>query len=428
MLTNPLVLAAVLFGLTYVLMITLTNHRPIVACSSALIFVLLGILPYNEVFFAIDWNVILMIAGTMGLVALFTESKMPQRIADKIINNVPDVKWIIVCLSLFAGFISAFMDNVATVLMLAPIAVVLSKKLNMSPVKPIIAISISANLQGAATLVGDTTSILLGSHLNMTFFDFFWYLGKPSLFFAVEIAAVAATGIIYFIFRKAVQKPDKVELTKVTDYFPSILLIVMVVLMIGASFLPEEKKPQTINGLICTGLMIVGIIYNIIKTKKLDILKVVKKELSFETLFLLMGLFTVIAAVTRAGVIQAIADWFLTLGSNVFFIYTIIVWGSILISAFVDNIPYVAAMIPIIQILSEGLNIASPILFFGLLSGATLGGNITPIGASANITSLGILRNEGHQVKNIEFMKMSVPYTLTAVVIGYILIWLCYGV
>ena len=151
MVTDPLVLAAVLFGLTYVLMITLTNHRPIVACSSALIFVLLGILPYNEVFFAIDWNVILMIAGTMGLVALFTESKMPQRIADKIINNVPDVKWIIVCLSLFAGFISAFMDNVATVLMLAPIAVVLSKKLNMSPVKPIIAISISANLQGAAT-------------------------------------------------------------------------------------------------------------------------------------------------------------------------------------------------------------------------------------------------------------------------------------
>ena len=85
-------------------------------------------------------------------------------------------------------------------------------------------------------------------------------------------------------------------------------------------------------------------------------------------------------------------------------------------------------MLPIIQILSQGLNIASPILFFGLLSGATLGGNITPIGASANITSLGILRSEGHQVKNSEFMKMSVPYTLTAVVIGYILIWICYGV
>lgn len=428
MFANPLIIAAILFCITYVLMITLTNYRPIIACASAFLFVALGILPVNEVFFAIDWNVILMIAGTMGLVALFTESKMPQRIADKIINNVPDVKWIIVCLSLFAGFISAFMDNVATVLMLAPIALVLSKKLNMSPVKPIIAISISANLQGAATLVGDTTSILLGSHLNMNFFDFFWYLGKPSLFFAVEIAAVAATGVIYFIFRKAKQKPDTVELTKVTDYFPSFLLIAMVILMIGASFLPDDKKPQTINGLICMLLLIVGIIYNILRNKNFGIIKTVKKELSFETLFLLAGLFIVIAAVNEAGVIKAIADGFLKLGNNIFLIYTVIVWGSVLISAFVDNIPYVAAMIPIIEILSTNLGIASPILFFGLLSGATLGGNITPIGASANIASLGILKNEGHPVKNSEFMKLSVPYTLIAVVIGYILMWLFYGV
>lgn len=420
--------ASILFCITYGLMIIFTKRRPLIACVSAAIFVVLGILPYQDVFFAIDWNVILMIAGTMGLVALFTESKMPQRIADKIINGLPDVKWIIVSLSLFAGFISAFMDNVATVLMLAPIAVLLSKKLNISPVKPIIAISISANLQGAATLVGDTTSILLGSRLGMNFFDFFWYLGKPSLFFSVEIAAVAATGIIYFVFRKAEQKPDKVELTKVTDYMPSILLCIMVVLMIAASFLPEDKKPQIVNGLICSVLLIVGIIYNMIKNKNCSILKTVKDEFDFETLFLLIGLFVIIAAVNKAGLIQAIADLFLKMGGSVFLIYSIIVWGSVLVSAFVDNIPYVAAMLPIIEIFSNRLGIASPILFFGLLSGATLGGNITPIGASANITSLGILRSEGYEVKNSEFMKMSVPYTLTAVAIGYVLVWLFYGI
>lgn len=420
--------ASILFCITYGLMIIFTKRRPLIACISAAIFVVLRILPYQDVFFAIDWNVILMIAGTMGLVALFTESKMPQRIADKIINRLPDVKWIIVSLSLFAGFISAFMDNVATVLMLAPIAVLLSKKLNISPVKPIIAISISANLQGAATLVGDTTSILLGSRLGMNFFDFFWYLGKPSLFFSVEIAAVAATGIIYFVFRKAEQKPDKVELTKVTDYMPSILLCIMVVLMIAASFLPEDKKPQIVNGLICSVLLIVGIVYNIIKNKNCSILKTVKDEFDFETLFLLIGLFVIIAAVNKAGLIQAIADLFLKMGGSVFLIYSIIVWGSVLVSAFVDNIPYVAAMLPIIEIFSNRLGIASPILFFGLLSGATLGGNITPIGASANITSLGILRAEGYEVKNSEFMKMSVPYTLTAVAIGYVLVWLFYGI
>ncbi len=420
--------ASILFCITYGLMIIFTKRRPLIACVSAAIFVVLGILPYQDVFFAIDWNVILMIAGTMGLVALFTESKMPQRIADKIINGLPDVKWIIVSLSLFAGFISAFMDNVATVLMLAPIAVLLSKKLNISPVKPIIAISISANLQGAATLVGDTTSILLGSRLGMNFFDFFWYLGKPSLFFSVEIAAVAATGIIYFVFRKAEQKPDKVELTKVTDYMPSILLCIMVVLMIAASFLPEDKKPQIVNGLICSVLLIAGIVYNMIKNKNCSILKTVKDEFDFETLFLLIGLFVIIAAVNKAGLIQAIADLFLKMGGSVFLIYSIIVWGSVLVSAFVDNIPYVAAMLPIIEIFSNRLGIASPILFFGLLSGATLGGNITPIGASANITSLGILRSEGYEVKNSEFMKMSVPYTLTAVAIGYVLVWLFYGI
>ena len=420
--------ASILFCITYGLMIIFTKRRPLIACVSAAIFVVLRILPYQDVFFAIDWNVILMIAGTMGLVALFTESKMPQRIADKIINGLPDVKWIIVSLSLFAGFISAFMDNVATVLMLAPIAVLLSKKLNISPVKPIIAISISANLQGAATLVGDTTSILLGSRLGMNFFDFFWYLGKPSLFFSVEIAAVAATGIIYFVFRKAEQKPDKVELTKVTDYMPSILLCIMVVLMIAASFLPEDKKPQIVNGLICSVLLIVGIVYNMIKNKNCSILKTVKDEFDFETLFLLIGLFVIIAAVNKAGLIQAIADSFLKMGGSVFLIYSIIVWGSVLVSAFVDNIPYVAAMLPIIEIFSNRLGIASPILFFGLLSGATLGGNITPIGASANITSLGILRSEGYEVKNSEFMKMSVPYTLTAVAIGYVLVWLFYGI
>ena len=420
--------ASILFCITYGLMIIFTKRRPLIACVSAAIFVVLGILPYQDVFFAIDWNVILMIAGTMGLVALFTESKMPQRIADKIINGLPDVKWIIVSLSLFAGFISAFMDNVATVLMLAPIAVLLSKKLNISPVKPIIAISISANLQGAATLVGDTTSILLGRRLGMNFFDFFWYLGKPSLFFSVEIAAVAATGIIYFVFRKAEQKPDKVELTKVTDYMPSILLCIMVVLMIAASFLPEDKKPQIVNGLICSVLLIAGIVYNMIKNKNCSILKTVKDEFDFETLFLLIGLFVIIAAVNKAGLIQAIADSFLKMGGSVFLIYSIIVWGSVLVSAFVDNIPYVAAMLPIIEIFSNRLGIASPILFFGLLSGATLGGNITPIGASANITSLGILRAEGYEVKNSEFMKMSVPYTLTAVAIGYVLVWLFYGI
>ena len=150
----------------------------------------------------IDWNVILMIAGTMGLVALFIESKMPALLADLIMEKVPNVMWAAVAMALFAGVISAFVDNVATVLMIAPVALEICRKLNTNPVPFIIGIAVSSNLQGAATLVGDTTAIMLGSALDMSFLEFFWYQGKPSIFFAVELGAVLAALIQAFLFRK----------------------------------------------------------------------------------------------------------------------------------------------------------------------------------------------------------------------------------
>lgn len=179
---DNLVIASVLFLLTYIFMIKFVNHRPIVVGISALIFIVLNIVPIKSVLGVIDYNVLLMIAGTMGLVSLFSDSLMPTKLADLIINKFKDIRLIIIVLSLFAGVVSAFIDNVATVLMIAPVAISLSKKLNISPVKMIIAISIASNLQGAATLVGDTSSILLGSALNMTFFDFFVYNGKMGMF------------------------------------------------------------------------------------------------------------------------------------------------------------------------------------------------------------------------------------------------------
>jgi Na+/H+ antiporter NhaD/arsenite permease-like protein len=128
-------------------------------------------LPLKEIWVSIDWNVLMMIAGTMGLVALFVESKMPSLLADLIMEKVPNVQWAAVSLALFSGLISAFVDNVATVLMLAPIALEICKKLKVNPVPFLIAIAVSSNLQGAATLIGDTTAIMLGSEANMSFLD-----------------------------------------------------------------------------------------------------------------------------------------------------------------------------------------------------------------------------------------------------------------
>ena len=428
--------AIILFAATYVLMLTFSKFRPYIALASGVLFIVLGMLPLNEIIPALDFNVLLMIGGTMGLVQLFIDSKMPELLADMIMAKVPNVQWAAVCLALFAGVISAFVDNVATVLMIAPVALEICKKLKTNPVPFIIGIAVSSNLQGAATLVGDTTAIMLGSALDMSFIDFFWYQGKPSIFFAVELGAVIAAFILYIIFRKEKAPiPKAASRTKVTDYVPTVLLVGAIVLLICASFIPN--KPDTANGLICCALLVVGLVYNFLRHKNLDAVTGPLKAIDFETLGLLVGLFLMIGGISNMGVIKALGNLLAGMGGNgLFLLYTVIVWASVLISAFIDNIPYVATMIPVIGSLAATLApqlgvdataVGIP-LYFGLLSGATLGGNCTPIGASANITGIGILRREGYEVKNADFFKIGIPFTLTAIIPAYIYIWLLYGV
>ena len=420
--------AIILFAVTYVLMMIFEKFRPYIALASGLIFILTGMLPLHEIWGSIDWNVILMIAGTMGLVALFVESRMPELLADLIMAKVPNVMWAAVALSLFSGAISAFVDNVATVLMVAPIALEICKKLKTNPVPFIIAIAVSSNLQGAATLIGDTTAIMLGSAMDLSFLDFFWYQGKPSIFVAVELGAVLSALILMVLFRKEKQPIPKAEArTKVTDFIPTILLLSALGLLVVASFIPE--KPAETNGLICCTLLLIGLIIRLVQKKRLSCLLDPLKEIDFTTIGILLGLFLMIGGISAQGVITAIADLLAqTGGGNIFLLYTIIVWGSVVISAFIDNIPYVATMLPIIGGIAAALNVDPTPLYFGLLCGATLGGNCTPIGASANITGIGILRKAGCTVKNKDFFRIGIPFTLAAIIPAYIYIWLVYGI
>lgn len=415
-------LALGLFALTYVLLLVLPNVRAYVAVASAALFVLLGILPAGEVLRAVDWNVLLMIAGTMGTVALFIESKMPSRLAELLLARVPSVRWAIVALAVFAGLVSAFVDNVATVLMLAPVALAIAEKQRISPVPAVIAIAVSSNLQGAATLVGDTTSILLGGYAGMNFLDFFVFRGKMGMFFVVQLGALAATAVLCVYLRRLTQPVMREGRTEVTDVFPTWLMAGTVALLIAASFLPE--KPAVTNGLICMGLFLLGAGRRCVLEKGIRPLAEATKQLDYQTLLLLAGLFVVIAGVRAAGVIDAAARLLAGFGGgNVFAVYSLIVWGSVLLSAFIDNIPYVAAMLPVTANLAQILGVEPYLLYFGLLTGATLGGNLTPIGASANITGIGILKKAGYTVRAGDFMKIGVPFTLCAVVTGYVLLW-----
>ena len=415
--------ALVLFVVTYILMIALPKYRPWVAAVSGGIFLVAGVVPVAEVPEAIDFNVLMMLAGTMGTVALFIESRMPNRMAEVLLQHSPNVMWVVVIMSLFSGFVSAFVDNVATVLMIAPVGLAIAKKLNISPVGMIISIAVSSNLQGAATLVGDTTSIMLGGYADMNFLDFFFMDGKPSIFFAVELGALATVPVIMLLFRKQRGHFSVEGHTVVSDYVPTWLLVLTVVLLILASF--WEGRPAITNGVICVGIFLVGLIYTFLKDGELTVVKQAIREIDYETLILLAGLFVVIDGITQVGIIDDISRIFVDLGgSNLFLLYTIIVWGSVLFSAFVDNIPYVATMLPVVAKISASMGCSPYLLFFGLLTGATLGGNLTPIGASANIAGIGILRKAGYEVKSRDFFRIGIPFTLCAVIVGYLFCWI----
>ena len=418
--------ALILFIITYALMIALSEKRPYVALVSAILYVVLGIMPVGQIFTEIDWNVLMMLAGTMGTVFLFIESKMPNRLADLILKKTPNVMWVAVAMSLFAGIVSAFVDNVATVLMIAPVGLAICKKLNMSPVAMLICISVSSNLQGAATLVGDTTSIMLGGYADMNFLEFLFMDGRPGIFWAVELGALCTIPVIMMIFRKNRQPVEVKELTPVEDFFPSLLLVGTVVLLIVASFVPNT--PAMINGIICMTLFIIGLIRATVKYKGQGLAKAALKEIDYKTLLLLGSLFVVIGSLEAAGVIDRIAQLFVSIGGdNLFLMYSLIVWGAVIMSAFIDNIPYVATMLPVVTGIAAMMGCNPTVLYFGLLSGATLGGNLTPIGASANIATIGILQKEGYKVKTSDFLKIGVPFTLTAVIVGYVFIWLVWA-
>lgn len=415
-----------LFLVTYVLLLLLPKRRWLIALFSAVLFIVFNLTPFKEITQAIDFNVLMMIGGTMGIVALFIESKMPIRMADYILNKAINVRWAIVSLALFAGLISAFVDNVATVLMVAPVALSVAKRLKINPIPIIIAIAVSSNLQGAATLVGDTTSILLGGYASMNFFDFFILNNKLSIFWAVQLGALVSMLILLWIFRKHDELIIEREIQVVHDYFPTVLILGMIVLLIVASFLGIDFP--LLNGSICMSLMLIGITRASIQAKSFTSIIATLKEIDYQTIVLLASLFIIIYGINEVGIIDDISGLFTRIaGTDLWVTYTLVVWFSVLLSAFIDNIPYVATMLPVVSVLSSNLGVDPTLLYFGLLTGATLGGNLSPIGASANITGLGILRKAGYHPTTKDFIKIGIPFTLAAVIASYIMIWIIWS-
>jgi Na+/H+ antiporter NhaD/arsenite permease-like protein len=392
----------------------------LVAVCGALLVVVFGAVSLKDAFLAINWNVMGIFVGTLVVADIFMESRVPAYLAELIVDKAKNTCWAILALCALTGFISAFVENVATVLIVAPIALSLAKKLQINPTKMMIAIAISSNLQGTATLIGDPPSMLLGGFAKMNFMDFFFYHGRPSIFFAVEIGAFASFIVLYLVFKGRRQKTELVQVEKVRSWVPAISLVVLIVLLAGSSFF--DTGFSYVAGVLCMIFGICLILWNRL-TNNSSIIKGIK-SLDWDTTFFLMGVFILVGSITLTGWIDTISEFLSGLvGKNIFLGYTLLVFISVFVSAFVDNVPFLAAMLPVAISMSQRLDINPSLFLFGILIGASLGGNVTPIGASANIVACGLLKKEGHSVTFGQFAKIGLPFTLAAVTAAYLFVW-----
>ena len=417
---TPKVISLIIFLTAYLLFVFLPAKRTHIAISAAVLLLLGQVVSLKEALFAVNWNVIGIFVGTLMVADIFMESRVPAYFAEVIVNRAKNTGWAILFICLLTGFISAFVENVATVLIVAPIAFSLAKKLKINPVSMMIAIAVSSNLQGTATLIGDPPSMLLGGFARMNFIDFFFYRGRPGIFFAVELGALLSFVILYFLFRHQKGKVELLPVEKIRSWIPTIILVSLILVLAASSFFAAGLTYTA--GIIC---MVFGLFSLFWKrfVYKGSIFEGIK-SLDWETTFFLMGVFILVGSITITGWIEVISNFLSGLvGQNIFLGYTVIVFLSVFFSAFVDNVPFLAAMLPVALSMSQKLGINPSLFLFGLLVGTSLGGNITPIGASANVVACGLLKKEGYTVRFRDFVKIGLPFTLAAVGAAYLFIW-----
>jgi len=420
---NEKLIAVGIFVLVYLYIVFSKRSKSIVIWSGIIVLVLLNVLNLGDIFKFINWNVLGIFAGTLILAEFFIFSKVPVLIANFLINNSKTVGGAFVWICVMTSFLSAFIENVATVLIIAPIALECSKRLNVSPVPFIIGIAVSSNLQGTATLIGDPPSMILASSMNMNFNDFFWFHGKPGIFFAVQVGALFSFLVLYMFFKKFKQKSIEMEQEKVTSWIPT-LMISGLILVLALS--PVLNIHFEFFGLICMVFGVAGFIWGIIVDRK-NAVNVLKRY-DWDTTFFLAGIFVMVALLQYVNAINDLKNFLIMItGESLFSSYSLIVWMSILFSAFIDNVPYITAMIPVANDMGLTLGETPYLLVFGLLIGSCLGGNITPIGASANIVGVGMLKKEGYKISFFDFLKIGLPFTVAATSAAYIFIWLVWS-
>jgi Na+/H+ antiporter NhaD/arsenite permease-like protein len=410
----------------YALFVALPRRRSVVACAGALLLVLLRELSWREAFFGtINWNVIALFFGTLVLAELFMQSRMPAVLAELFVDRTRTVRGAMIAVCVLASALSMFVENVAVVLLVAPVALSLAEKLKIAPTPLLICIAVCTNLQGTATLIGDPPSMILAGYMRMSFNDFFVYHGRPGIFFAVQIGALASLAVVLWLLRRHKEAIELIAVEQVRSRVPTVLLGALVLALSMTSVFDPEFR--WLAGTLTMALAVAGLIWFQLRARWCPMRELIR-TLDWDTTFFLMGVFVVVGALSGSGWLGKVAHWIsVSVGGNLLTAFVAIILVAVLVSAFVDNVPFLLAMIPVAQRVADELGAPVPLFLFGLLIGSCLGGNITPIGASANIVTVGILRKQGHVVSFGQFMAIGVPFTFAAVLAAGVFVWLIWA-
>jgi Na+/H+ antiporter NhaD/arsenite permease-like protein len=412
--------AAVVFVVTYALIATDRLDKTIAALLGGVAMIVLRVIDQEEAFLAIDFNVIFLLAGMMILAGILRRTGFFQWVAIRSVKIADgDPFRLLLVLSTVAAVLSAFLDNVTTVVLIAPVTLYIATVLRVSPMPFLVSEILASNIGGTATLIGDPPNILIGSASGLDFVAFLGTMGPAAL---LVFAAFVLT--IRFLFKGALEVHDEVreavlaldEREVISD--PRLLRLSMLVIgltLVGfLSHGPLGYEPATIALLGAAVLMLIA---------RIDA-EAVLREVEWPTLFFFVGLFMLVEGIVHVGIIDSMARGLFELTAGDLGITTIgLLWLSAIASAIIDNIPYTATMIPVVQELG-GAGLAVEPLWWALALGACLGGNATIIGASANVVVANLAGRAGHPITFRAFLPYGIFVVAESLVISTVYLWL----
>lgn len=423
---SPAWMSLAVFLAAYVLFAVFPNYRAWVACGGSVLLVMTGVLtPGAALFEKVNWNVMGLFFGTLILADLFLKSRVPAVFAQWLVARCATGRMALLAICLLAGVLSIVVENVAVVLLVAPVALSLAEKLKVNPSPLLVGIAISSNLQGTATMIGDPPSMILAGAMHLGFWDFFWYQGRPGIFFAIQAGAIVSLFVLAFCFRNCKGR-GTVELHETArSWTPASLLGLLIVGLSFSSFIDHDFC--WFAGSFTLLVSLIAVLWYRLYAK-LGKAHRLFRALDWNTTFFLIGVFILVGALSDSGWMDLLAKHMDAMsGGSPLMAFVLIVAFAVVISGFIDNTPFLLVMIPVAQKMAGQISAPVPLLMFGLLIGACLGGNITPIGASANVVALGILRKQHITVSFRDFMSLSVPFTIAAVLAGCAFIWAFWG-